>query len=155
TPKHFKAWQQTLAQYAVPELGKLLVSDITTAHIVRVLEKKWPSPTAVSLRGRLEAVLDWCQGRGFRAGANPAKWRGCLDALLSDPTRSRKVEHHRALSIDEMPAFMAKLRKEQGPVARCLEFVILSAARADEARRATPAEIDHANKVWVVPPSRM
>jgi integrase len=79
-----------------------------------------------------------------------------LDALLSNPSRSHKAEHHRALSIDEMPAFMAALRKEQGPVARCLEFVILTAARADEARRATPAEIENgANKVWTVPAERM
>ena len=156
TPKHFKAWQQTLTQYAVPELGRLLVSDITPAHVVRVLEPQWPAPTAINLRGRVEKVLDWCKVRGYRAGENPAAWRGNLDHLLSAPSRSHKAEHHRALSIDEMPAFMAALRKEQGPVARCLEFAILTAARADEARRATPAEIENgANKVWVVPPSRM
>jgi integrase len=157
SPKHFKAWEQTLTQYAVPELGRLLVSDITTAHIVRALEKTWPTPTAVMLRGRLEAVLDWCKVRGYRApGENPAAWKGNLDHLLANPSRSRKVEHHRALSIDEMPVFMAALRKEQGPVARCLEFVILTAARADEARRATPAEIENgANQVWTVPADRM
>jgi integrase len=155
SPKHAQAWRQTLTQYAVPELGRLLVSDITTAHIVRVLEPTWPAPTATMLRGRLEKVLNWCKVRGYRAGENPAAWKGNLDHLLANPTRSRKVEHHRALPYAEIPAFMAKLRKEQGPVARCLEFVILSAARADEARRATPAEIDGANKVWVVPADRM
>jgi integrase len=153
SPKHAQAWRQTLTQYAVPELGWLLVSDITTAHVVRVLEKIWPTPTATMLRGRLEAVLDWCKVRGYRAGDNPAKWRGCLDALLSNPSRSRKVEHHVALPIDDVPAFMAALRKEQGPVGRCLEFVILTAARADEARRATPAEIE--GSVWTVPAERM
>jgi integrase len=138
TPKHFKAWRQTLTQYAVPELGRLLVSDITTAHVVRTLEPTWPAPTAISLRGRIEKVLDWCKVRGYRAGENPAAWKGTLDHLLANPSR-RKIEHHRALSIDEMPRFMAALRKQQGPVARCLEFAILTAARADEARRATPA----------------
>src|SRR6516164_5864201 len=155
SPKHAQAWRQTLTQYAVPELGRLLVSDISTAHIVRTLEPQWPAPTAINLRGRVEKVLDWCKVRGYRAGENPAAWRGNLDHLLSAPSRSHKAKHHRALSIDEMPAFMAALRKQQGPVARCLEFLVLTAARADEARRATPAEIDHANKVWVVPPSRM
>jgi integrase len=155
SPKHAQAWRQTLTQYAVPELGRLLVSDITTAHVVRVLEKIWPSPTATMLRGRLEKVLDWCKVRGYRAGQNPAAWKGNLDHLLANPARSRKVEHHRALSIDEMPRFMAALRKQQGPVARCLEFVVLTAARADEARRATPAEIDYANKIWIVPADRM
>ena len=154
SPKHAQAWRQTLTQYAAPELGRLLVSDISTAHIVRTLEPTWPAPTAISLRGRIEKALDWCKVRGFRAGENPAAWKGNLDHLLANPSR-RKVEHHRALSIDEMPRFMAALRKQQGPVARCLEFLVLTAARTDEARRTTPTEIDHANKVWVVPPSRM
>src|SRR5262249_19973488 len=155
SPKHAQAWKQTLTQYAAPELGRLLVSDISTAHIVRTLEPTWPAPTAISLRGRIEKVLDWCKVRGYRAGENPAAWKGNLDHLLANPSR-RKVEHHRALSIDEMPRFMAALRKQQGPVARCLEFVILTAARADEARRATPAEIENgANKVWTVPAERM
>src|SRR6516225_6930859 len=156
TPKHFKAWQQTLTQYAAPELGRLLVSDITSGHIVRTLEAAaWPAPTAVNLRGRIEKVLDWCKVHGYRAGENPAVWKGNLDHLLANPSRSHKAEHHRALSIDEMPAFMEALRKEQGPVARCLEFVVLPAARADEARRATPAEIDPRQKIWTVPASRM
>jgi integrase len=155
TPKHAQAWRQTLTQYAAPELGRLLVSDISTAHVVRVLEPTWPAPTAISLRGRIEKVLDWCKVRGYRVGENPAAWKGTLDHLLANPSR-RKIEHHRALSIDEMPAFMAALRKERGPVARCLEFVILTTARADEARRATPAEIENgANKVWTVPAERM
>jgi integrase len=156
SPKHFKAWGQTLTQYAVPELGRLLVSDITSGHVVRTLEAAaWPAPTAVNLRGRIEKVLDWCKVHGYRAGENPAVWKGNLDHLLANPSRSHKAEHHRALSIDEMPAFMEALRKEQGPVARCLEFVVLTAARADEARRATPAEIDPRQKIWTVPASRM
>jgi integrase len=155
SPKHAQAWRQTLTQYAVPELGRLLVSDITTAHIVRVLEPTWPTPMATMLRGRLEKVLDWCKVRAYRAGENPAAWKGNLDHLLANPTRSRKVEHHRALPIDEVPKFMAKLRAQEGATARCLEFLILSAARADEARRATSAEIDYANKVWTVPAGRM
>jgi integrase len=155
TPKHFKAWQQTLTQHAA-ELGRFLVSDITTAHIVRVLEKIWPTPTATMLRGRLEKVLDWSGVHGYRPqGDNPARWKGCLDHLLANPTRSRKPKHHAALAYAELPAFMAKLRRQEGPVARALEFTILTAARSNEVRRATPAEIDGASKVWTVPADRM
>ena len=93
---------------------------------------------------------------GYRQqGDNPARWRGCLDVLLAKPSRSRKREHHPALPYAEMPAFMAKLRTQEGAAARALEFCILTNARTDEARRATPAEIDHANKVWCVPADRM
>jgi integrase len=155
SPKHAKQWQQTLTQYAAPELGKLLVSDITTGHIVRVLEPIWPTVNAERLRGRIESVLDFAAVRGFRQqGDNPARWRGCLDHLLAKPSRSRKRAHHAALPYAELPAFMAKLRAQAGAPARALEFCILTAARTNEVRRATPAEIDHAAKVWAVPANR-
>ena len=155
SPKHFKQWQQTLAQYALPELGRLMVADIATAHIVRVLEPIWPTVNAERLRGRLESVLDFAAVRGYRQqGDNPARWRGCLDHLLAKPSRSRKREHHAALPYAEIPEFMASLRKQEGAPARALEFCILTAARTNEVRRATPAEIDHANKIWCVPADR-
>ena len=156
SPKHFKQWAQTLAQYAAPELGKLLVSDIATAHVVRALEPIWPTANAERLRGRIESVLDWAAVHGYRQqGDNPARWRGCLDHLLAKPSRSRKREHHAALPYADMPEFMAKLRQQAGAAARALEFTILTAARTNEVRRATPAEIDHAAKVWAVPADRM
>jgi integrase len=156
SPKHFKQWQGTLTQYAMPELGKLLVSDIATAHVVRALEPIWPTVNAERLRGRIESVLDWAAVHGYRQqGDNPARWRGNLDHLLAKPSRSRKREHHAALPYAEMPEFMAKLRKQQGAPARALEFCILTAGRTNEVRRATPAEIDHANKIWTVPADRM
>jgi integrase len=156
SPKHAKQWAQTLAQYAAPGLGKLLVSDIATAHVVRALEPIWPTVNAERLRGRIESVLDWAAVHGYRQqGDNPARWRGNLDHLLAKPSRSRKREHHAALPYAEMPVLMAKLRKQAGAPARALEFCILTAARTNEVRRATPAEIDHAAKVWTVPAERM
>jgi integrase len=156
SPKHAKQWQQTLTQYAAPELGKLMVADIATAHVVRALEPIWPTVNAERLRGRIESVLDWAAVHGYRQqGDNPARWRGNLDHLLAKPSRSRKREHHAALPYAEIPEFMAKLRKQTGAAARALEFCILTAARTNEVRRATPAEIDHAAKVWTVPADRM
>jgi len=155
SPKHFKQWQQTLTQYAAPELGQLMVADIVTAHVVRALEPIWPTVNAERLRGRIESVLDWAAVHGYRQqGDNPARWRGNLDHLLAKPSRSRKREHHAALPYPELPVLMAKLRKQEGAAARALEFCILTAARTNEVRRATPAEIDHAAKIWTVPADR-
>jgi integrase len=153
TPKHAKQWTQTLHQYVAPELGKLLVSDIGTAHVVRTLEKIWPSVNAERLRGRIETILDFATVQGFRQGDNPAQWRGRLDKLLAAPRKSRRVEHLAALSYAEVPALMERLRREQGAAARALEFTILTAARTGEVRGATPQEID--GGVWTVPADRM
>ena len=150
-------WVSTLATYAEPVIGNLSVRDINTGHIHRILEPIWStkSVTASNLRGRVEAVLDWARVKQFRDGENPARWRGNLDKLLPRPSKVRRVEHLAALPYAELPAFMEKLRRQEGVVARALEFTILTAARLGEALNATAQEIDHANKVWTVPGQRM
>jgi integrase len=74
---------------------------------------------------------------------------------LPKPSKVRKVEHFAALPYDALPAFMEKLRRQEGSAARALEFTILTAARLTEARNATAQEIDHSNKVWAVAGERM
>jgi integrase len=74
---------------------------------------------------------------------------------LPKPSKVRKVEHFAALPYAKLPELMQKLRQQEGPAARALEFTILTAARLSEARNATVQEIDHGNKVWTVPGGRM
>jgi integrase len=152
-------WVSTLATYAEPVIGNLSVRDINTGHIHRILEAGgfWSEKpdTASRLRGRIEAVLDWSKVKGYRDGENPARWKGNLDHLLPKPSKVRKAEHFAALPYAKLPALMQKLRQQEGPVARALEFTILTASRLGEALNATAQEIDHANKVWTVPGSRM
>lgn len=64
-------------------------------------------------------------------------------------------EHHAALPVGDVGAFMARLRTADGMGARALEFVILTAARSGEVRGATWAEIDLDAKAWTVPAARM
>lgn len=155
--KHAKQWRSTLDRYASPVIGKLPVSEIDTGHIVRVLEPYWTEkPETMSrVRGRVESVLDWAGARALREGPNPARWRGHLDALLPRPSKIKRVEHHRALPIGDVPEFVAELRQRKGAAARALEFTILCAARSGEARGATWSEIDLDGALWRVPGQRM
>jgi integrase len=155
--KHAAQWRTTLATYVEPDMGKLLVCDIDTGLVHRVLEKIWTSKpeTASRVRGRIESVLDWAKVNKYRDGENPARWRGNLDKLLPKRSKVRKVKHHAALPYAELPAFMQKLRKERGTAARALEFCILTAARTGETLKARPNEISHKEKLWAVPAERM
>lgn len=155
--KHRQQWRNTLAQHAYPVFGELLVHDVKLVHVMQVLEPMWTTTneTAVRLRGRIELVLDWAAARGLRDGSNPARWRGHLDKLLAKPSKVNNREHHAALPVSDIGAFMARLREAEGMGARALEFVILTAARSGEVRGATWAEIDAEAKVWTVPASRM
>ncbi len=155
--KHAKQWEATLAQYAYPVIGELHVRDVALAHVLQILEPIWTTKTetASRLRGRIENVLDWAKGRGYRAGDNPAAWKGNLDAQLPRPQRVKRVVHYPAVAIDEMGDFIAELRQRDGSGARALEFAILTAARSGEVRGMEWSEVDLITGIWTVPAGRM
>lgn len=155
--KHRQQWRNTLTQHAYPVMGELLVRDVKLPQVLAVLEPLWltTNETAVRLRGRMELVLDWAAARGLRDGLNPARWRGHLDKLLAKPSKVNQREHHAALPVCAVGAFMRQLRAAEGTGAQALEFVILTAARSGEVRGATWAEIDRDAKTWTVPAARM
>jgi integrase len=156
--KHGDQWKNTLAEYAYPVIGKMLVRHVARAHIVEILEPIWAekTETASRVRGRIESILDWARVSGYRdEGTNPAAWRGNLNKVLSSPKKTKQVRNHPALPIESMPAFMVTLRAIDGIGPRCLEFAILTAARSGEARAARRQEIDLDRGVWIVPAERM
>jgi hypothetical protein len=99
--KHAAQWRSTLEAYAYPEIGDMEVASIETCHVVTVLKPIWhtKTETATRVRGRIEAVLDWCRHKGYRQGENPARWEGNLEHELPSPTKlkKRKQAHHPAL----------------------------------------------------------
>ncbi|MRX50179.1 DUF4102 domain-containing protein [Paracoccus sp. S-4012] len=156
-PKHRQQWRNTLNSYALPDLGPMLVQDIGTQDVLRVLEPLWQSKTetASRLRGRIEAVLSWATVAGHRAGDNPARWAGNLKELLPAPSKVAKVGNQPAVQIDDAPRWFAALRQREGMGARALEFAALTAARSQEVRGALWDEIDFEAGLWIVPAVRM
>lgn len=155
--KHAQQWRNTLETYALPVMGQLRTRQIELRHVLAVLQPIWETKTetATRLRSRMELVLDWATAHGQREGLNPARWRGHLDKLLPKPAKVAKTQHHAALPVGELGAFMAELRQQASIGARALEFVILTAARSGEVRGATWAEIDLTAGVWAIPGERM
>ena len=74
-PKHRQQWRNTLETYVKPELGAMLVEDITVQDVLRVLQPIWTdkTETASRVRGQIEAVLSWATVSGHRTGDNPAR----------------------------------------------------------------------------------
>jgi integrase len=155
--KHAAQWTATLATYAAPLLGDKTIGAITTADVVEVLRPIWTTKTetATRVRNRIELVLDWATAQGMREGLNPARWRGCLDAVLPRASKVSKREHHAALPYGDVPSFMRTLRTLPTGAARALEFTILTAARSGEVRLAQWSDIDLTRAVWTVPAERM
>lgn len=155
--KHAAQWGSTIETYANPIIGNLMVTEIDTDEIMRVLEPIWAekTETATRLRGRIESILAWATVRGFRTGLNPARWKGHLDHLLAKPSRLRKTNHHAALPYTEAAAFMKMLRQQEGNAALALQLVILTASRTNEVIAARKSEFDLPAKIWIIPAERM
>ena len=132
--KHRAQWTNTLQTYVFPVFGSHPVDAIDTGLILKAIETIWATKTetASRIRGRIEAILDWADARDYRAGENPARWRGHLDKLLPKRSKVQRVKHHAALPYEEMPSFMRRLRAQDGIAAKALEFQILTAARPGE-----------------------
>jgi integrase len=153
--KHKAQWRMTLENYAAPLRAKP-VDTIGTDDVLAVLKPIWleKAETASRLRGRIEKVLDAAKAKGFREGENPARWRGHLDHLLPKPLKLTRG-HHAAMAYEDVPAFIARLRKTGATAALALEFCILMAARSGEVLGLRWSEIDMDKKIWTVPAERM
>ena len=150
--KHAAQWSTSLANHAAA-LRALPVAQVATADVLAVLQPIWSTKneTATRVRERIGRILDWAKVKGYRAGDNPARWRGHLDKLLPPVRAVRKETHFAALPFAQIPAFMATLRERASVSARALEFLILTAARTSEVRLATWSELR--DDRWVVPPA--
>lgn len=150
-------WTSSLAMYASPVIGRMLVREIDTADVMRVLEPIWTmkTETASRVRGRIETILDWAKVHGYRDGENPARWAGHLKQLLPRKSKIAKVVGHAALDYREIGDFMSRLRTAEGVAARALELAILCGSRSGEVRGMRWAEVDLDEAVWTIPGERM
>jgi len=155
--KHRQQWANALETYAKPDLGPMLVQQVTVQDVLRVLQPLWASKTETGsrLRGRIEAVLSWATVAGHRTGDNPARWAGNLKELLPAPSNVAKEGNQPALMVDDAPRWFKALRGCDGFSARALEFLALTATRSQEICGAAWDEIDLDKALWIIPASRM
>lgn len=156
--KHAAQWESTLETYVYPKFGHKHIRDVNKGDVLAAIEPDWSTKTEtmVRVRNRVELVLAWAMQREYRPdGPNPARWRGNLDATLPRPSKVNQREHFEALAIDDMYAFMKRLRAAAGMSAMALEFAILTASRTGAVRAATWNEIDLQAKVWTISADKM
>ena len=83
-------WRRSLGDYAIPTLGRKLVSEITSADVLAVLAPIWAHkrPTAMKVRRRVSAVMRWAIVEGHRDD-NPAG-----DAITAALPRGGHTTNH-------------------------------------------------------------
>jgi integrase len=152
TGRHADAFLSSLKQHVFPRLGRLQVDSVDEQDILAVLSPLWHDKPAAGrkLRQRINTVLDFAKGSGWRSTGSP---RDGLRSLLSKQARPGNFS---AMPYSEVPAFVAKLRSETATVGRLgLLFTIFTAARSGEARSAKWSHIDFEEGIWTRPGSLM
>ena len=151
--KHACEWLSSLGRLAFPRIGKVPVSEVTSADVLEILTPIWhrKAETARRVRLRLRAVLEWAVAMEYRID-NPCDRIG---PVLG--TQQHVAQHMRALPHREVAAAIGKVRGSTalGAARLAFEFLVLTAARWSEVRWAEWAEIDRSGRVWTVPARRM
>ena len=153
-PQMEQRWRRSLQRHVYPSLGHLLVSDIHTQDVAKVLKrlnKRLPK-SVVRVRQQISVVLAWAVGSGFRTD-NPCG--SALDAVM--PLKPTKSGYHQALPHDQVSDALVRARVADRWIGErlLLEFLVLTAVRTNEARGALWSEIDWGARRWTVPAARM
>ena len=156
TQKYKMQWRRSVEKYALPEIGKLAVQDVTLQDVQRVLVPIWETrtETASKLRQKIEGVLSWATVSGYRKGDNPARWKGNLEMLLPAPSKVAEAENYPALQLDDLARWWQALQRREGMGAKALAFQAMTATRSGAIRFATWDEIDLSKRLWTIQPGR-
>ncbi len=151
--RHHREWMASLRRYAFPRIGKMPVSEVTSADLLDILTPIWhrKASSARRVRQRLRAVLEWAVAMEYRLD-NPCDRIGPVLGPQQDVT-----EHMQALPHREVAVAIRTVQAATVPEVTKLafEFLVLTAARWSEVRWAEWMEIDRDAGVWTVPASRM
>ena len=154
--KHAQQWANTLATYASPVIGHLAPADVTTEHILKILNPIWNTKkeTASRVRNRIELILNAAKARKLRTGENVAAWRGHLDLLLANHKKNDR-RHHPAIPWPQVNDLYQALVEANDTSSQALRLTILTALRTSEVLGAQWSEFNFESAVWTVPAERM
>ena len=153
--KHKSQWITTINTYVVPAIGHLKVDTLTARDFANALRPIWLAKpeTAGRVKQRCERVMIWCVAQGY-IQASPI---AAVTALLPKaPSKSDRKVHHPAVPWRELPITVTPILNANISMGKlALKFLILTAARSGEVRRATWEQIDFEKRVWTVPAELM
>ena len=151
--QHARDWMSSLRRHALPDLGKMPVSDISRAEVLDALRRIWHvrPETARRVRQRISAVMDWAIAMQLRTD-NPCDRLGPVLGPQQD-----QVQHMQALPHREVAGAIRAMwgSGATDAVKLTFEFLVLTAARSGEVRGARWTEIDLPGRVWTIPATRM
>ena len=134
SPEHAELWLGSLKRHALPRIGGMPISEVTSADVIGILAPIWhdKAATARKLRQRIRAVMEWAVAMDLRPD-NPCDRIGPVLGL-----QGNGVRHMRALPHGEVAEAIRKVRvsKARPVVKLAFELLVLTATRSGEVRGA-------------------
>jgi integrase len=130
--------------------------SVNTARILTCVKPLANRPAQLTnVLSTVHSIFDWAMDVDLIPdGVNPAQRKRLAnrDAKLF---AKREVKHNRFVTLDQLPAFMARLSQTPGNLARCLEFIIHTALRQNEAVNLRWDWIDLKDRSIAIPAASM
>ena len=150
--RHSREWLASLERWAFPRIGRMAVSEVTSADVLDALRRVWHQrpETARRLRQRVSAVMEWAVAMHLRSD-NPCDRIGPVLGPQKDLVRHMPALHHSQVA----GAIRTICASGASPAVKlAFEFLVLTATRSGEVRGARWEEVDLASRVWTIPPVR-
>lgn len=152
SPYYHKQVTSCLEQNAFPKIGRLPIRNVTAAHLLEILqtmEKRGAETYALQLRQWFSAIFRHAVVT-LRADADPA-------AALKGAIHRPQVNHSKAMSVDAISDFKAKLDKYGGnrTTVLAMRLMLYIFVRTVELRKAPWEEFDLDGAEWKIPAERM
>jgi len=149
---HAKRVWKSLEADAFPHLGDIPVKDIKTPavlYVIRQIEKRGALDVATRVKQRISGILRYASYMGI-IEYNP------VDAL-KDVIQTRKVQHRKAIKLEELPSFLNALDDYSGYklTKLALQLIVYTFVRPGELRSAEWKDFDLENKIWRIPAEKM
>ena len=136
-----------LERHAYPRIGSKPIDDLKRSEIVRMLDKVEKDAGPVAADRTLAYVRKICNWHASRSdNFNTPIVRGMARSKPKEQARTR------TLTDDELRAIWKTAEAADGPFPGLVRFLLLTAARRNEAAAMTWAEVDGSD--WTLPASR-
>lgn len=154
-------------RYVMDHLGDMDVEKIETADVRDCLMQEvgtedlpfWlhRHKTAYRVKGFIREVIGYAMAMKWRklGSGNPGAWEDNLCHVLADSKKIHAPKPHASVHHSEIAGFMKVLRAMKGMEFRCLELLIETAVRTNEAIGTRWPEIDLTEATWTIPGERM
>ena len=146
-----KVWH-SLTVDAFPRIGDIPVKDLRTADVLSVI-KKIESRDALDVASRVKQRIRSVLRYAIQTGILEFNVADALEGVI----KTRKVQHQRAIKLEELPSFLNALDTYKGYILTryALQFIVYTFVRPGELRSAEWKDIDMDKAIWRIPAEKM